>query len=400
MSSSDTFEKLLTTALSIPLGDPADKNCRWGAPIVFWGPPGIGKSERIERVAEELQLPARVLYLSTLAPESLSGVPMPDGNGGGRDTCTLPQILDLQKETRGLLFLDELSTVREAVQGPALGLVHAREVAGQKLPGGIRVAAAANPPEEAAGGRNLTLPMANRFLHIELESPSVNAFCDWLLGMNQPKHDYAVDAEKRVVEGWDVAWAGHRGLLASFLKANPKLNDKEDILHHVPPRGDRARSRAWRSGRSWVFGIRAVTTAAILKLPAIGLELLAGAVGEGPAGEFAEYAAKQDIPQPEDVLAGKWKPTKNRMDIAWAVYASICTYALEIKDVRERHDTVAKVWGVLAGGMELQADTVMPFAQILLVRGFGTKAGGEVAKAAGPVLKRLGETNMVKYAKT
>ena len=399
MSTSENFEDLLTTALTIPLGDPNDPNCMWGAPIIFWGPPGIGKSERIEAVARALDLPASVLFLSTLAPESLSGVPMPDGKGGARDTCTLPQILDLMQKKRGLLFLDELSTVREAVQGPALGLVHARVVAGTMLPGGVRIAAAANPPEEAAGGRNLTLPMANRFMHIELESPTINAYCDWLLGLNQPKYEKAADAEKHIAEGWGLSWARNRGQLATFLKSNPKLQDKESMLHHVPARGDRARSRAWRSGRSWTFGIKAKTTADILKLPAIGLELLTGAVGEGPAGEYAEYIAKFDIPSPEDVLAGKWKPNKNRMDIAWSVYAGVCAYALDKKDQDERHEAVAAVWSVLEAGLAFQPDTVQPFAQVLLQKGFGSRSTPKIQAACSKVLYTLGISGLTEFAK-
>ena len=44
-----------------------------------------------------------------------------------------------------------------------------RMVGRTKLPDAVRIVAAANPPDRAAGGVDLTPPMANRFLHIDFE---------------------------------------------------------------------------------------------------------------------------------------------------------------------------------------------------------------------------------------
>src|ERR1700735_2037473 len=160
------LENLLSVAMLAPLDNPASAVCRWGAPIIFWGPPGIGKSGRVEEACAAAGLEVEPLFLSTLQPEDLSGIPMPNtlAEGGVTRVCDLPQIQGLIAAKKGILFLDELTTARPAVQGAGLGVVYNRRVAGKRLPGGVRVIAAANPPEEAAGGWNLAPPMANRFL--------------------------------------------------------------------------------------------------------------------------------------------------------------------------------------------------------------------------------------------
>jgi MoxR-like ATPase len=126
-----TLENMLTVALCTPMDDPHDENCRQGAPICLWGPPGIGKSGRVEQAGSAIGLGVSTLYLSTLQPEDLSGVPMPDGKGGAINMVTLPQIQECLAAKRRILFLDELTTARPAVQGAGLGVVYTRKVGGR-----------------------------------------------------------------------------------------------------------------------------------------------------------------------------------------------------------------------------------------------------------------------------
>ena len=67
----------------------------------------------------------------------------------------------------GLLFLDELTTAPPAVQAAMLRVVLERVVGDLSLPEAVRVVAAANPPEEAADGWQLSAPLANRLVHLD-----------------------------------------------------------------------------------------------------------------------------------------------------------------------------------------------------------------------------------------
>jgi MoxR-like ATPase len=66
----------------------------------------------------------------------------------------------------GLIFLDELTTAPPAVQAALLRAVVDVAFADLELdPERVTLVAAANPPDEAAGGWDLAPPLANRFVH-------------------------------------------------------------------------------------------------------------------------------------------------------------------------------------------------------------------------------------------
>ena len=62
----------------------------------------------------------------------------------------------LAEAGRGLLFLDELSTAPPAVQAALLRVVLERVVGDLTLPDEVAVVAAANPPDQAADGWDLS----------------------------------------------------------------------------------------------------------------------------------------------------------------------------------------------------------------------------------------------------
>src|SRR5205823_11964182 len=60
-----------------------------------------------------------------------------------------------------------ISTAPPAVQAAMLRIVLERVVGDLELPPGVRVVAAANPPEQAADGWDLAPPLANRLVHLD-----------------------------------------------------------------------------------------------------------------------------------------------------------------------------------------------------------------------------------------
>ncbi len=248
-------ENLLTIALLTPQGDPRDPMCIWGGPMLIWGPPGIGKSGRIEQTGDAVGLPVETLYLSTLQPEDISGIPAKDDKYGARRVCDLPQIQDLYTAGRGILFLDELTTARPAIQGAGLGVVYNRKIAGRPLPPGVRVIGAANKAEDAAGGWNLSAPMANRLLHFDLGVPTPEEWAAWLLtGPNEADVSISI-GEEQVRSHWGDIWPKYQGLGAGFIKSNRAK------LYAMPAPGHKDRGRSWPSPRSWESALRCMATA-------------------------------------------------------------------------------------------------------------------------------------------
>ena len=66
------------------------------------------------------------------------------------------------------MSFDEISTAPPAVQAALLRVVLERTVGDLRLPDAVSLVAAANTPEQAAGGWELSPPLANRFLSPEL----------------------------------------------------------------------------------------------------------------------------------------------------------------------------------------------------------------------------------------
>jgi MoxR-like ATPase len=399
------LEQILSIALLAPMDDPmtfdpaskgavANPECRWGAPIVFWGPPGIGKSGRVEQAGAAVGLPVETLYLSTHQPEDLSGIPMPDGNGGVENVCSLVQVRELVKYGKGILFLDELSTARPAMQGAGLGVVYNRRVAGKRLPGRIRVVGAANPPEEAAGGWALAPPMANRFLHIAVGVPDVDEWTSWLLsGANQ--EIIPVEAgERRISERWNDVYAKIRGLGAGFMRRN------RTQLFDLPKPGNPARGRAWRSPRSWEVALRCMAAAEALDMKDLGIELLQASVGEGSTKEWLEWIQYANLPDPEEMLKNGWKPDKKRLDVAYAAYGSAISFALGKTDKAEQKKYAILAWKLLNTGAEMNlTDIVLAPAASLMRAGYNTRAGGDVAAVCQDLIARFGSTGLANFVR-
>jgi MoxR-like ATPase len=57
----------------------ADEQARQTS-IGLWGPPGMGKTQMFEQVAEEIGAKVAVFLTATMDPTDVVGVPHPDGN--------------------------------------------------------------------------------------------------------------------------------------------------------------------------------------------------------------------------------------------------------------------------------------------------------------------------------
>ena len=387
MSSVKNLEETLLISVLMPRGDdPQDSLCRWGAPSLFWGAPGIGKTQILRTVAQRLLLPVETLYAGTRQPEDFSGTLIPDGKGGGNSVCTLAPIRRLMKVQEGILFLDEISCAPPAVQGAMLSLALEGNVGDDQLPPGIRILGAANPADEAAGGWDLEPPSANRFLHFEVSPPTVNAWIEWYTQSSARIPTGTADHKATLLKNWDAELAKVKGSIAGFMKVRGG-----DFLHALPPEGNPNRGRAWPSGRTWELGGWAMTACRALKMPEHTLSFLEASVGAGAATEYAEWLAKADLPDPQDMLDNGWTPSRQRPDIALAAYTSLGIHVTQLRTVAEKHAVAAHAWRLFEpafdGGF---IDLARTSAELLANHGFADEdCSPDILKAAQPVLRRL-----------
>src|SRR5204862_102481 len=122
----------------------------------------------------------------------------------------------LAEAGRGVLFLDELSTAPPAVQAALLRVVLERAVGDLTLPDQVAVVAAANPPEQAADGWDLSAPLANRFCHLDWPLEARVVSDGFVSGWPTP-------APPKLHDGWVSRIPVARSWVAAFLTARPEL---------------------------------------------------------------------------------------------------------------------------------------------------------------------------------
>ena len=222
---------------------------------MIWGAPGIGKSSIVAQITQEHQIDFVDVRLSQLAPTDLRGLPVAED---GISKWYPPEFLP--REGKGILFLDELNMAPPALQGVAQQLILDRRVGSYVVPENWYVWAAGNRKEDRAAVFDMPAPLANRFLHLEVEA-DFESFKVYAL-------------EQRV----------HEQIIAF-------LSFRSTLLHHLVPQ-----QPAWCSPRSWVMASQ---------LHYAGLDI-ASAVGEGAAAEFAAYITLyKTLPNLVPILQGE-----------------------------------------------------------------------------------------------
>ncbi len=222
---------------------------------MIWGPPGIGKSSIVAQTAESCELAFIDLRLSQLAPTDLRGLPVAE-NGVSR--WYPPEFLP--HEGKGILFLDELNLAPPTMQGMAQQLILDRQVGSYQVPEGWFIWAAGNRKEDMAAVYDMPSPLANRFLHLEVE-PDFESF-----------------------KGYALSHGVHEQILAF-------LAFRTNLLHKLAPQ-----QNAWPSPRSWVM-------ASQLHQANLSIE---SAVGVAATQEFKAFVGLYGrVPDLEAILQGR-----------------------------------------------------------------------------------------------
>jgi len=343
-----------------------------GVPVLLWGSPGTGKTSVVRALGQSLGWPTEVVIGSIREPADFAGLPVViDGSVQMAPPLWARR---LASAGHGLLFLDELTTAPPAVQAAMLRVVLERVVGDLDLPDGVRVVAAANPPEEAADGWQLSPPLANRLVHLDwpVEASSVSRGIS--MGFPSPP-----SFEGHLpTEGQSLA---ARAAVGAFLEVRPAL------VLDVPALGDQA-SRGWPSPRSWEAVARLLAACDAVRASEDARTLLVlGAVGEGAGIEFLSWLVNMDLPDPEAVLADPdGFDLPERSDRAFAVLTAVAAVAIARGDAA----SWSAAWQVVARIADGAPDVAALAARTLAgARPEGAELPSGLLKMA-PVLRAAG----------
>ncbi|HVE75678.1 MAG TPA: MoxR family ATPase [Actinomycetota bacterium] len=341
-------------------------------PVLLWGAPGTGKTSAINAMAKAMGWPCETVIAAIREPSDFAGLPIVH-NGGVRFAPPL-WAQRLAAADRGLLFLDEISTAPPAVQAALLRVVLERVVGDLDLPAGISVVAAANPPEQAADGWDLSAPLANRFCHLDW-NVDPQKFAEGIAG------GWAAAEVPNLPDTWEEHLALSRGLISAFISVRPSLTV-------IPPEDATSAGRAWPSPRTWEMAARLWTAAALSGISdEARMALITGSVGSGAGIELLTWASEMDLPNPEDLLLD---PTSfelpERGDRALAVLAAVASAVA----ARPTPDRWIAGWDVLSEAAKKTPDVAAVAARVLAqCRPDGVAAPASI-KAFLPVLKDAG----------
>jgi hypothetical protein len=342
-------------------------------PTLLWGGPGTGKSSAVRDLACAMGWPCEVVIASIREPSDFAGLPVVSN---GEVRFAPPRWAQrLAAEGHGILFLDEISTAPPAVQAALLRVVLERVVGDLDLPSDVAVVAAANPPEQASDGWDLTAPLANRFCHIDWSADATTFAQGIAAGWRTP-------AVPNLPNDWrERSEPSARGLVGAFVHARPSLLSQ-------PPKDASAAGRAWPSPRTWEMAahLLAVSEATGASEDARAV-LVAGAVGDGAGIEFLHWVHEMDLGDPEAALQDPASfVLPDRGDRA---YAALCAVAAAVA-ARPSAERWTAGWKVLARAGEDAADVAAMAARILAgCRPDGVAPPPEI-KVFAPLLKDAG----------
>lgn len=299
-------------------------------PLMVWGAPGLGKSSIIRDLAREYGVGFIDIRLAQREPVDIRGLPVPDKDGV---KWLVSSEWPRDPNSRGIILFDELTAADRSLQVAAYELILDRRLGDlYTVPEGWYICAAGNRTEDRAVATTMSSALANRFLHVELQS-DVECWIQWAL--NHDVHPTVI----------------------GFLRARPELlfAQKDENLE-----------RGWPSPRSWE------RVSSMLKLvgkdnPRMLRSIVYGLVGDRAGVEFMAFLDVSD--SLEDVLKAMLSPKSKasipkKADLTYAFCSAMVYHLWRGQDDR-REKTL------LDGFFRLSLDLPSSFAAMAMIDAMG-----------------------------
>lgn len=266
-------------------------------PVMLKGPPGCGKTAMVHLAADELSkrfngpVLVRELHLASMSEVDVRGYLIPDGD---RARFTKPEFWEaIEQSERGILFLDEFPQASHEVQKAVAPLLLEGRIGEHRLPPGWAVILAGNDIDHGAGANTLLSHVINRIAIVEVAPPSPQSWAVWAMGKGLPPELIAF-AQVRP----NVVFSGELPAAADTPYCTPRSMEIAGDLANSYPGGLREMVKH-----------------------ELGMALLAGAIGEGPAAELATVVRTAiNLPSYDDVVRAPDKaPVPEEPDMAYAM---------------------------------------------------------------------------------
>jgi len=268
-------------------------------PVFLWGPAGIGKSEVVASVTQELGGYMIDLRMAQMEPTDIRGIPFYNKDINLMDWAPpidLPTQELADQYPVVVLFLDEMNSAAPAVQAAAYQLILNRRIGKYVLPDNVVMVAAGNREGDKGVTYRMPMPLANRFIHLEMRADPV-VWLEWAVRNNIHK---------------DVV-----GFI-EFAKNELSKNDAKTA------------SRAFQTPRTWTFVSQFLENEDSIDEDTLS-NLIAGTVGEGVGIKFmAHRKHSKNMPKPADILSGK-VTTLATKEIS-AMYSLTTSMCYELRD--------------------------------------------------------------------
>jgi DNA polymerase III delta prime subunit len=151
-------------------------------PILLMGPPGIGKTQIMEQIAQECGVGLVAYTITHHTRQSAVGLPMItqetyEGETYSVTEYTMSEIIASvyrcmreQGKKEGILFIDEINCVSETLTPAMLQFLQCKTFGNRAVPGGWIIVAAGNPPEYNKSVRDFDMVTLDRVRYINVEA--------------------------------------------------------------------------------------------------------------------------------------------------------------------------------------------------------------------------------------
>lgn len=295
-----------------------------GLPVILWGAPGVGKTERIKEFFldkdkglgyDEL----RQIVVAWEDPTTGKGMPIIrkfKRNGDDSEIevtdwavskiWAIPEHKEDGSKYKVAFFFDELANATPALTSIFQKIIHEKQVGGVDIRG-CPIVAASNDVTHAAGTFRLSTAMANRFIHLNVW-PSVDEFVEYAVSNN--------------FHEWVTAFTRFQVKHPKPIPNSDKFADP--LIQFDPSRND----KAFLSPRTLEYASKILQSHMSDEMKRVAIE---GSAGKWYASELYSYASVfSKLPDLDEILAGHDVEIPSAPDVRYATISSLIGRLLQM----------------------------------------------------------------------